>query len=253
MMPRHSLSALLLLILACIGIAEDAIQCPPCSQEKLIRCLDPTGCQELVKEPGCGCCATCALSKGALCGVYTTRCGSGLRCYPPRGSDKPLHTLMNGQGICTEIGEIDSIQQSFQITEDDHFNISPCGLQDKKCHQKQQAKIQRNQVNGGSKLVKTFNNVHVTDIRLGSCHGELNRALERLAASQARTQEDFLNIPIPNCDKNGHFNPKQCHPALDGQRGKCWCVDRKTGIKLPGPYDPISDPECQIASENIKK
>lgn len=45
----------------------------------------------------------------------------------------------------------------------------------------------------------------------------------------------------------------QCHPALDGQRGKCWCVERKTGVKLNPAYDPLSDPDCQLASELIRK
>ncbi|KAM4623024.1 insulin-like growth factor-binding protein 4 isoform 1-T1 [Discoglossus pictus] len=255
-MPGQILSVILLLALASMGMAEDAIHCPPCTQEKLIRCLDPTGCQERVKEPGCGCCATCALPKGALCGVYTTRCGAGLRCYPPLGSEKALNTLMLGQGICTEIEEIESIQQSFQPTEDDHpntQNINPCGLSDRKCLIKYQAR-KHNQVQSGNKMVKITNNSPVTDIiYMGLCHDELNRALEKLAASQARTQDDFLSIPIPNCDRQGNFNPKQCHPALDGRRGKCWCVNKDTGVKLHAPYDPVADPDCLLASENIKE
>lgn len=43
----------------------------------------------------------------------------------------------------------------------------------------------------------------------GSCQSELHRALERLAASQSRTHEDLYIIPIPNCDRNGNFHPKQ--------------------------------------------
>lgn len=43
----------------------------------------------------------------------------------------------------------------------------------------------------------------------GSCQSELHRALERLAASQSRTHEDLFIIPIPNCDRNGNFHPKQ--------------------------------------------
>lgn len=48
----------------------------------------------------------------------------------------------------------------------------------------------------------------------GSCQSELHRALERLAASQTRTHEDLYVIPIPNCDRNGNFHPKQVGPAL---------------------------------------
>lgn len=50
----------------------------------------------------------------------------------------------------------------------------------------------------------------------GSCQSELHRALERLAASQTRTHEDLYVIPIPNCDRNGNFHPKQV-----GRAGGC--------------------------------
>lgn len=58
----------------------------------------------------------------------------------------------------------------------------------------------------------------------GSCQSELHRALERLAASQSRTHEDLFIIPIPNCDRNGNFHPKQvgvpsCCSALASARG----------------------------------
>ncbi|XP_073428732.1 insulin-like growth factor-binding protein 4 [Dendrobates tinctorius] len=248
--------ALILISLASLGGADEAIQCPPCSQEKLIRCLDPVGCLELVREPGCGCCATCALQKGMPCGVYTARCGSGLRCYPMKGSERPLHTLMHGQGVCTEIGEIEAIQGTFPTAaEDDNININlnPCPTNDKICIQKEQAKANQNlkhkmkKHSGGQ---KNFNNLPV---QMGTCHTALNVALERLASLKTKTQEDFLNYPIPNCDRDGSFNPKQCHPALDGQRGKCRCVDRRTGLTLPLPYDPNHDPDCQQSSEHIRK
>lgn len=93
---------------------EEAIQCPPCSEERLARCKAPQGCAELVREPGCGCCATCALGRGTACGVYTARCGAGLRCYPPRGVPRPLHTLMHGQGVCTDLADVEAIQESLQ-------------------------------------------------------------------------------------------------------------------------------------------
>lgn len=106
-----------LLLLAQVGfVSLEAIQCPPCSEEKLARCRAPVGCEELVQEPGCGCCATCALARGMPCGVYTARCGSGLRCYPPRGVEKPLHTLMHGQGVCMDLSEVEAIQESLQST-----------------------------------------------------------------------------------------------------------------------------------------
>lgn len=114
-----SLSLVVALLLAAgprPSLGDEAIHCPPCNEEKLARCRPPVGCEELVREPGCGCCATCALGLGMPCGVYTPRCGSGLRCYPPRGTEKPLHTLMHGQGVCMELAEIEAIQASLQPT-----------------------------------------------------------------------------------------------------------------------------------------
>ncbi|XP_068119714.1 insulin-like growth factor-binding protein 4 isoform X2 [Hyperolius riggenbachi] len=254
-MPGHCHFALILISLASLGVADDAIQCPPCSQEKLVRCLDPPGCLELVREPGCGCCATCALQKGMPCGVYTARCGSGLRCYPTKGAEKPLQTLMHGQGVCADIGEIEAIQGTFQTAEDDHPNISlnPCPMNDKMCLQKEQAKTIHNNLQKMRKHTMQRQTAINQPTLMGTCHMSLNIALERLASLRTKTQEDFLKISIPNCDRDGNFNPKQCHPALDGQRGMCWCVDRKTGSKLTTPYDPVHDPDCQLATEFIRK
>ncbi|XP_054849438.1 insulin-like growth factor-binding protein 4 [Eublepharis macularius] len=247
-----------LLLLAQVGfVSLEAIQCPPCSEEKLARCRAPMGCEELVQEPGCGCCATCALARGMPCGVYTPRCGSGLRCYPPRGVEKPLHTLMHGQGLCMDLAEVEAIQESLQSTEQEEVelpnnNFSPCINHDKKCLQKQQAKA-RERLNHGGKMRNTGILAAREDTRQvvqGSCQSELHRALERLAASQTRTHEDLYIIP--NCDRNGNFHPKQCHPALDGQRGKCWCVDRKTGIKLPGSLELKGDLDCHQPTEGAQ-
>lgn len=255
-MSGHCHLALILISLASLGVADEAIQCPPCSQEKLIRCLDPVGCLELVKEPGCGCCATCALQKGMPCGVYTARCGSGLRCYPTKGTEKPLHILMHGQGVCTEIGEIEAIQGTFPTAaEDDYPSISlnPCPANDKICIQKEMAKANRNTMQRMKKHSMSQKTVNNLPVQMGTCHMALNVALERLASLRTKTQEDFLTYLIPNCDRDGNFNPKQCHPALDGQRGKCWCVDRRTGVALPVPYDSNHDPDCQLTSELIRK
>ncbi|XP_026541823.1 insulin-like growth factor-binding protein 4 [Notechis scutatus] len=261
-MPSHGVSvALLLLAQVGFSVSLEAIQCPPCSEEKLARCRTPSGCEELVQEPGCGCCATCALTKGMLCGVYTSRCGSGLRCYPPRGMEKPLHTLMHGQGVCMDLSEVEAIQESMQSTEQAEIelpptnNFSPCNIHDRKCLQKQQARA-RERINIGVKMRNHGSLMLREDIRpvvQGLCQNELQRALERLAASQTRTHEDLYLIPIPNCDQNGHFHPKQCHPALDGQRGKCWCVDRKTGVKLSGSLEVKEDLDCHQPVEGVEE
>lgn len=50
--------------------------------------------------------------------------------------------------------------------------------------------------------------------------------------------------PSPNASS-------QCHPALDGQRGKCWCVDRKTGVKLPGFLELKGDLDCHQLADSM--
>ncbi|KFO52604.1 Insulin-like growth factor-binding protein 4, partial [Corvus brachyrhynchos] len=134
----------------------------------------------------------------------------------------------------------------------DHPNnsFSPCSIHDRKCLQKQQAK----RVNNGNKMRSNGSPHHREDTRVmaqGSCQSELHRARGRLPASQTRTHEDLYVIPIPNCDRNGNFHPKQCHPALDGQRGKCWCVDRKTGVKLPGFLELKGDLDCHQLADSM--
>uniref|UniRef100_A0A8I5N6V2 Insulin-like growth factor-binding protein 4 n=1 Tax=Papio anubis TaxID=9555 RepID=A0A8I5N6V2_PAPAN len=214
MLPLCLVAALLLAAGPGPSLGDEAIHCPPCSEEKLARCRPPVGCEELVREPGCGCCATCALGLGMPCGVYTPRCGSGLRCYPPRGVEKPLHTLMHGQGVCMELAEIEAIQESLQPSdkdEGDHPNnsFSPCSAHDRRCLQKHFAKIRDRSTSGGKMKVNGAPREDARPVPQGSCQSELHRALERLAASQSRTHEDLYIIPIPNCDRNGNFHPKQ--------------------------------------------
>ena len=97
------LTAVLLLLAACAGSAQGLgsfVHCEPCDEKALSMCPpSPLGC-ELVKEPGCGCCMTCALAEGQSCGVYTERCAQGLRCLPRQDEEKPLHALLHGRGVC---------------------------------------------------------------------------------------------------------------------------------------------------------
>uniref|UniRef100_K7F3C9 Insulin-like growth factor-binding protein 4 n=1 Tax=Pelodiscus sinensis TaxID=13735 RepID=K7F3C9_PELSI len=260
-MPSGGPPAVLLLATVGLCVSEEAIHCPPCSEEKLTRCKAPVGCEELVREPGCGCCATCALSQGTPCGAYTARCGSGLRCHPPRGLIQGVDLGMHGLGdVCLDrkrLGGAKGTRQPWDKEEVDHPNnsFSPCSIQDRKCLLKHQAKT-RDRVNSGVKMRSNGNPQHREETRpiaQGSCQSELHRALERLAASQTRTHEDLYIIPIPNCDRNGNFHPKQCHPALDGQRGKCWCVDRKTGVKLLGSPEPKGDVDCHQSADGLRE
>lgn len=85
------------------------VRCEPCDSHALTLCkpLLPRDCSEPVREPGCGCCLTCALGSGQACGVYTSRCGSGLRCRLRPHETRPLQALLEGRGVCTPIAATD--------------------------------------------------------------------------------------------------------------------------------------------------
>ncbi|XP_056452538.1 insulin-like growth factor-binding protein 3 isoform X1 [Gadus chalcogrammus] len=80
------------------------IRCEPCDVAARLLCKPlPKDCSERLREPGCGCCMTCALSFGQPCGFYTGRCGAGLACQHQTGETKPLHALIEGRGVCANV------------------------------------------------------------------------------------------------------------------------------------------------------
>lgn len=88
-------------ILPGIILGDLAFRCPSCTAELLAACPKvPPSCREIVRELGCGCCPVCARQEGELCGVYTPRCSSGLRCYPSAEAELPLQQLIQGLGRC---------------------------------------------------------------------------------------------------------------------------------------------------------
>ncbi|XP_059828399.1 insulin-like growth factor-binding protein 4 isoform X1 [Hypanus sabinus] len=128
------LSILLMLLLPLISEAAGPIRCLPCTDERMAHCppVGNTCTEEMVREPGCGCCQMCALSRGQSCGVYTARCATGLRCYPQLMETKPLETLMQGRGICMDIAEVEriqAIQAETQTTEIEIESPSPDGTE----------------------------------------------------------------------------------------------------------------------------
>lgn len=91
------------LLLASSGAVGPVIRCEPCELAARLLCKPlPRDCAERVREPGCGCCMTCALSAGLACGVYSGRCGSGLTCRHRPGESKPLQALLEGRGVCAD-------------------------------------------------------------------------------------------------------------------------------------------------------
>ncbi|KAI5104695.1 insulin-like growth factor binding protein 1b precursor, partial [Silurus meridionalis] len=233
--------------------ALEPIRCAPCTAEKLSACpAAPSGCTELVKEPGCGCCVTCALPEGSLCGVYTAHCGAGLRCAPRRDDAHPLRSLTRGQAVCTAdpaaqgaspvprfVGqrEAENSNHNHLLTEQPaehdvslHHLLALDRAGDPEAHESIKARV---------------NAIRKKLVELGPCHTELHSALDTIAASQLALGEKFTTFYLPNCDKHGFYKSKQCETSLVGQPARCWCVSAWNGKRIAGSDDVPEDALCQ--------
>ncbi|XP_003407178.1 insulin-like growth factor-binding protein 3 [Loxodonta africana] len=241
------------------------VRCEPCDARALEQCAPPPAapaCAELVREPGCGCCMTCALREGEPCGVYTERCGAGLRCQPPRGEPRPLQSLLDGRGLCTNSSALGRLRAyllhgpsasgNASESEEEHSAGSTENQELPSTHRVPDSKFhtlhtkidvikkghakdsQRYKVDYESQSTDTqnFSSESKQETEYGPCRREMEDTLNHLK---------FLNVlsprgvHIPNCDKKGFYKKKQCRPSKGRKRGFCWCVD-KYGQPLPG-YD----------------
>ncbi|XP_042620174.1 insulin-like growth factor-binding protein 5b isoform X2 [Cyprinus carpio] len=195
------------------------VPCEPCDQKALSMCPPvPVGCQ-LVKEPGCGCCLTCALAEGQACGVYTGTCTHGLRCLPRNGEEKPLHALLHGKGVCTNEKGYKPQHPPIDVI---HSRKNAAVRKDKK---KQQEK---HRLLGSTDYSPLPIDKHEPEF------GPCRRKLDGIIQSMKDTSRVMaLSLYLPNCDKKGFFKRKQCKPSRGRKRGICWCVD-KYGVQLPG-------------------
>ncbi|XP_039941954.1 insulin-like growth factor-binding protein 3 [Hirundo rustica] len=248
---------------AAAALAGPVVRCEPCDSRALQQCKPlQSDCPERVQEPGCGCCLTCALSPGQPCGIYTERCGAGLRCQPRREEARPLQALLEGRGLCTNStmgGKMRTfllpgphVAGNFSDSEEDR-NTSSVENQaipnshrgpDSKSHpphvkieiiRKVQAKdTQRYKVEYDSQNTDTlnFSSESKQETEYGPCHREMEDTLNHLKILNVLSPRGFH---IPNCDKKGFYKKKQCRPSKGRKRGYCWCVD-KYGQPLPG-YD----------------
>ncbi|XP_054848083.1 insulin-like growth factor-binding protein 1 [Eublepharis macularius] len=243
-----------LLFLLCpsflLGATLHAIHCAPCTEEKLALCPPvPASCPETARQPGCGCCHTCALQEGEPCGVYTAQCGQGLHCRVHPGEPKPLFALTRGQGTCLSTADTteatDSVEpedvptEGAEMTADQLFNYQlmfPIG-QDKS--------VPWNAISA----YESMKAKRLTEFRRGKqqgpCQKELYRALDRLAKAQQRTGGEIYRFYLPNCNKNGFYHTKQCETSLDGTPAGCWCVYPKNGRRIPGSPETAGDPDCE--------
>ncbi|XP_077413909.1 insulin-like growth factor-binding protein 3 [Vanacampus margaritifer] len=249
------------------GALGPVIRCEPCDDGARLSCKPlPKDCSERVREPGCGCCLTCALSFGQPCGVYTGRCGAGLSCQHQPGETRPLQALLEGRGVCANatttrrLAErptppVNELPETIE-TQDEEHNSTSAVLQ--KTHSRPtgpvrpplnaflpsaKAEILRREK---QKRIKSFKMEEVPgplltdqqnfslEIKPEPEYGPCRREIESILSSLKIT--DILNprgFRIPNCDKKGFYKKKQCRPSKGRKRGFCWCVD-KYGQPLPG-------------------
>ncbi|XP_063356685.1 insulin-like growth factor-binding protein 3 [Pelmatolapia mariae] len=250
------------------GTVGPVVRCEPCDAGALLQCKPlPKDCVERVKEPGCGCCMTCALGEGQPCGVYTARCGSGLTCRHQPGESRPLQALLEGRGVCSspaskklnsvlmppqkEENAGNQVEDSVNVTQtitvlpgvgtvkDGHSRgsmdtrppLHNILIQRGENRKTQSYKVES--LSGGANTdVHNFSVENKRENEYGPCRREMESILNSLKISNVLNPRGFR---IPNCDRKGFYKKKQCRPSKGRRRGYCWCVD-KYGQPLPG-YD----------------
>ncbi|XP_026875944.1 insulin-like growth factor-binding protein 5a isoform X1 [Electrophorus electricus] len=260
-----SLCTLAALVLGLSQCLASYVPCEPCDQKALSMCPPvPVGCQ-VVKEPGCGCCLTCALSEGQTCGVYTGTCGKGLRCLPRIGEEKPLHALLHGKGACMNEKTYKPLlytSRDRQLQEDAHVpdvtehllspGKMPLFAQDH-INNKKALAVHKDRIRVGGRL-KTLGNLDYSpngadknQPETGPCRRQLDVVIQRIKDAPRVLA---LSLYLPNCDKKGFFKRKQCKPSRGRKRGICWCVD-KYGDLMPGSDYTRGDIQCKgLGSSN---
>ncbi|XP_053570307.1 insulin-like growth factor-binding protein 1 [Bombina bombina] len=253
------LSASFLILTIGVGLAEP-LHCAQCTEERLALCPQVSSdCQELAREPGCGCCLTCALKRGEPCGVYTARCGRSLSCHAKAGEARPLHALTKGQGICMDADELEKLRATDSADIKDYAEQENTAPEGTDISQDQYSPFFRLFPDGFDKVdpwnaITVFERLKAKKVfernrkwkdQQGPCQKELYKAMDKLAKAQQRTGEEIYRFHIPNCNRNGFYHSKQCEASLDGERGKCWCVYPLTGRRIPGSPEIRGDLNCQ--------
>ncbi|XP_033954164.1 insulin-like growth factor-binding protein 2-A [Pseudochaenichthys georgianus] len=250
--------------LAGASLAEMVFRCPGCTAERQALCprLNET-CAEIVREPGCGCCPVCAQQDTEMCGVYTPRCATGLRCYPTPDSEVPLEQLVQGQGQCRRKVDPETATQSqeqreqtsgeaVELLPEQGVSEVPAIRKPSKettwLGPKESAVRQHRQEMKTKMKTNKVEEVKPARPKQTQCQQELDQILERISKMPFRDNrgplEDLYALHIPNCDKRGQYNLKQCKMSLHGQRGECWCVNPHTGRTIPSAPTVRGDPNC---------
>uniref|UniRef100_A0A8C4NDX8 Insulin like growth factor binding protein 5 n=1 Tax=Eptatretus burgeri TaxID=7764 RepID=A0A8C4NDX8_EPTBU len=228
---------LLLLLLAVPAVRPAGrafVRCPPCDDDALAHCgTRNTNC-ELVREPGCGCCFTCALTLGDPCGLYTDRCGSGLHCRALPGELQPLRALVDGRAQCQLLKPrvVESSTEPAKSTS----NV-PVAAGDPSRAESTQG-LQHNPHGKNHRGVGVLPDKHADQVhrhghdnQQGPCKLSLNRVM--MNTLKKDIPQSPMGIYIPNCDRKGYYKRKQCNPSRGKKKGLCWCVN-KYGMRVHG-------------------
>lgn len=236
------------------SLGEIVFRCPSCTAERQAACPKlTTSCAEIVREPGCGCCPVCARQKGELCGVYTPRCATGLRCYPGAHSDLPLEQLIQGLGRCDIKVDLETTMSTPELGHSGELNGTRPPPQKKPTKDNNYQHIKeiavKNHLNKQrGRMLNQQDDLKVPYPRQSQCQQELDRVLEEISRMTFHDNkgplENLYDLNFPNCDKTGQYNLKQCHMSTHGQRGECWCVNPHTGIQIPSSLKVRGDPNC---------
>uniref|UniRef100_A0A3P9HW40 Thyroglobulin type-1 domain-containing protein n=1 Tax=Oryzias latipes TaxID=8090 RepID=A0A3P9HW40_ORYLA len=136
-----------------------------------------------------------ALALGDPRGVYTRSCAHSLRCQPSEDETRPLHALLEGRGVCSNLhSDASTFRQIDQYT----------------------SSFTSSEPESGSSLYIWISPILLTifDPPVMGLHAHLFQS--------------HHDIYIPNCDKRGFFQKKTgglCWSSRGKWRGKCWCVD----------------------------
>ncbi|KAK2835005.1 hypothetical protein Q5P01_015489 [Channa striata] len=243
------------------GTVGPVVRCEACDAGALQHCKPlPKDCAEQVREPGCGCCMTCALGEGRACGVYTARCGAGLSCQQQPGESRPLQALLDGRGVCASAAsrKLHGFRENTgNQLQDSSANVTQTmtvapgvatvkagpsrgsmdtrpPLHNKLIQKDQNKKTQSYKVESVSKGanmdMQNFSQESKRETEYGPCRREVESILNDYKIRNVLHPRGFH---LPNCDRKGFYKKKQCRPSKGKKRGLCWCVD-KYGERLPG-------------------
>ncbi|KAM9486369.1 insulin-like growth factor-binding protein 2-B isoform 2-T2 [Clarias gariepinus] len=198
--------------------AEVVFRCPSCTAEQQAACpKPPSPCTELVREPGCGCCPVCALQLGEPCGVYTARCGSGLRCSPSEGAEMPLDELLKGLGSCQVRTESTDDERDLESDYRELFTTRPPiprkPNKDANYWHMRENMFKHHQNDQKARMMNRVDEPKNPRARMSQCQQELDKVLEEISKMTFHDNkghlENLYELSFPNCDSNGQYNVKQ--------------------------------------------